>query len=131
MRFADDVNSGQQNLNALQTADIDLGGIDNWKPISMYNSSDPRPFLGIYNGNGYTISHLKISNNESAAGLFGMISGDALLTGIHLRDVEISIQNKAHTVGTLVELVGVLPLFPYALLRGKSIRAILTQLSAD
>lgn len=101
-RFADDVNSGQQNLNALQTADIDLGGIDNWKPISMYNSSDPRPFLGIYNGNGYTISHLKISNNESAAGLFGMISGDALLTGIHLRDVEISIQNKAHTVGTLV-----------------------------
>lgn len=102
VRFADDVNSGQQNLNALQTADIDLGGIDNWKPISMYNSSDPRPFLGIYNGNGYTISHLKISNNESAAGLFGMISGDALLTGIHLRDVEISIQNKAHTVGTLV-----------------------------
>lgn len=103
-RFADDVNSGQQNLNALQTADIDLGGIDNWKPIGMYMyyPYDHRPFLGIYNGNGYTISHLKISDNESAAGLFGMISGDALLTGIHLRDVEISIQNKAHTVGTLV-----------------------------
>ena len=47
VRFADDVNSGQQNLNALQTADIDLGGIDNWKPISMYNSSDPRPFITV------------------------------------------------------------------------------------
>ena len=58
-RFADDVNSGQQNLNALQTADIDLGGIDNWKPIGTQYPGDPRPFLGIYNGNGYTISHLK------------------------------------------------------------------------
>ena len=101
-RFADDVNSGQQNLNALQTADIDLGGIDNWKPIGMYDSSDPRPFTGIYNGNGYTISHLKISDNESAAGLFGMTDSNALLTGIHLRNVNISIRNKAHTVGTLV-----------------------------
>lgn len=101
-RFADDVNSGQQNLNALQTADIDLGGIDNWEPIGMQYPDDPRPFLGIYNGNGYTISHLKISDNESAAGLFGITDGGALLTGIHLRDVEISIQNKAHTVGTLV-----------------------------
>ena len=65
---------------------------------------DPRPFLGIYNGNGYTISHLKISNmqDEFAVGLFGRTDGDALLTGIHLRDVEISMRNKGHTVGTLV-----------------------------
>ena len=103
-RFADDVNSGQQNLNALQTADIDLGGIDNWKPIGTQYPGDPRPFLGIYNGNGYTISHLKISNmqDEFAVGLFGRTDGDALLTGIHLRDVEISMRNKGHTVGTLV-----------------------------
>ena len=101
-RFADDVNDGQRDLNALQTADIDLGGIDNWKPIGMQYPYDPRPFTGIYNGNGYTISHLKISDNELSAGLFGMISDDALLTGIHLRDVKISIRNKASVVGTLV-----------------------------
>lgn len=34
-RFADDVNSGQRDLNAIQTADIDLNGIDNWKPIGI------------------------------------------------------------------------------------------------
>lgn len=103
-RFADDVNSGQRDLNALQTADIDLGGIDNWKPIGMQYPGDSRPFLGIYNGNGYTISHLKISNMQDglAAGLFGRTDSDALLTGIHLRDVKISIRNKASTVGTLV-----------------------------
>ena len=102
-RFADDVNSGQQNLNALQTADIDLGGIDNWKPIGMQYLSDKRPFTGIYNGNGYTISHLKISNTRhDAVGLFGMTDGDALLTGIHLRDVKIILPDQTLSVGTLV-----------------------------
>ena len=102
-RFADDVNNGQRDLNAIQTADIDLNGIDNWKPIGMQYSSDLRPFTGIYNGNGYTISHLKISNMQKglAAGLFGMTDGDALLTGIHLRDVEI-IPDYTINVGTLV-----------------------------
>lgn len=102
-RFADDVNAGQRNLNALQTADIDLSGIDNWKPIGLQNYSDLRPFTGIYNGNGFTISNLKISDvqNGSAAGLFGMTDGGALLTGIHLRKVEI-ISDWAINVGTLV-----------------------------
>ena len=101
-RFADDVNNGQRDLNAIQTADIDLNGIDNWKPIGMQYSSDLRPFTGIYNGNGYTISHLKISNTRhDAVGLFGMTDGDALLTGIHLRDVEI-IPDYTINVGTLV-----------------------------
>ena len=102
-RFADDVNSGQRDLNALQTADIDLGGIDNWKPIGTHYLSDKRPFTGIYNGNGFTISNLKISNTEhDAVGLFGMTDGDALLTGIHLRDVEIRLPDQTLRVGTLV-----------------------------
>lgn len=102
-RFADDVNSGQRDLNAIQTADIDLNGIDNWKPIGMQYLSDKRPFTGIYNGNGYTISHLKISNTRhDAVGLFGMTDGDALLTGIHLRDVKIILPDQTFSVGTLV-----------------------------
>lgn len=102
-RFADDVNSGQRDLNAIQTADIDLNGIDNWKPIGMQSYTDKWPFTGIYNGNGFTISNLKISDmqNGSAAGLFGVTDGDALLTGIHLRKVEIK-SDKAINVGTLV-----------------------------
>lgn len=102
-RFARDVNNGQRDLNALQTADIDLSGIDNWKPIGTQYYSDFRPFTGIYNGNGYTISHLKISNTRhDAVGLFGMTDGDALLTGIHLRDVKIILPDQTFYVGTLV-----------------------------
>ena len=84
---------------------MDAQAFDNWKPIGMQYSGDDRSFTGIYNGNGYTISHLKISDMQDglAAGLFGMTSGDALLIGIHLRDVEI-ISDKTLNVGTLVGL---------------------------
>lgn len=90
-RFADDVNRGQRDLNAIQTADIDLSGFDNWVPINWVYVNEA-PFTGIYNGNGYTISNLTISSMTKGNwfGLFGKIGSGALLTGIHLRDVEIT-----------------------------------------
>lgn len=103
-RFARDVNgdgvtagSGKTDLNALQVADIDLqelaGSKDaglralaaDWVPIG--NDS----YTGIYCGNGYTISGLRITTNHSYNGFFGSVTGNgALLTGIHLRDVKIT-----------------------------------------
>ena len=97
-RFARDVNGGGYNLNALQVADIDLqelaGSEDDalralaadWVPIG--NDS----YTGIYCGNGYTISGLRIKSNHGAGnnGLFGSVNSPALLTGIHLRDVQIT-----------------------------------------
>lgn len=104
-RFADDVNNGQRDLNALQTADIDLSGIDNWAPIN-YAFYDTPPFTGIYNGNGYTISHLRSNNSrEKYNGLFGLIGNGALLTGIHLRDVEIMSDYDETGIGTLAGAV--------------------------
>lgn len=98
-RFARDVNGGEYNLNALQVADIDLqelaGSEDDalralaadWGPIGGYGTS----YTGIYCGNGYTISGLHITTNHNYNGFFGSVTGNgALLTGIHLRDVEIT-----------------------------------------
>lgn len=104
-RFADDVNNGQRDLNALQTADIDLSGIDNWKPINQIYGISSDFFTGIYNGNGYTISNLKINSISEGnfIGLFGHIGSGALLTGIHLRNVEIIAKDqRAVYTGTLV-----------------------------
>ena len=105
-RFADDVNKGQRDLNALQTADIDLSDIDNWEPINQASASDTEFFTGIYNGNGYKISHLKINPipRGNYIGLFGWIGKGALLTGIHLREVKI-ISNNGPNGGTLVGYV--------------------------
>lgn len=108
--FADAVNNdhtiGTSSVKAriarvLQTADIDLTGIDDWTPIGNSTSSSNNYFKGSYNGNGYTISNLKIKSGESRKGLFGYVSGTssstpAVLTGIHLRNVDIDVSHNSN-----------------------------------
>lgn len=103
--FATAVNNGGTIGNAavdarsarvLQTANIDLAGIDDWTPIGNNTSPSNNHFEGIYNGNGYTISNLKIKSEKGYSGLFGQVSGKdsstpAVLTGIHLRNVDIDV----------------------------------------
>lgn len=107
--FADAVNNGStigtssieaRIARVLQTADIDLTGIDDWTPIGNYVSPSYNYFQGSYNGNGYTISNLKIKSGESRKGLFGYVSGEssstpAVLTGIHLRNVDIDVSHNS------------------------------------
>lgn len=108
--FADAVNNGStigtssieaRIARVLQTADIDLTGIDDWTPIGNYVSPSNNYFQGSYNGNGYTISNLKIKSGESRKGLFGYVSGTssstpAVLTGIHLRNVDIDVSHNSN-----------------------------------
>lgn len=113
-RFARDVNgdgvsssTAQPELNALQTADIDLQDLarstdpdlqklaENWVPIGgtirTATGGYTSRYAGIYCGNGYTVSGLRIkSRDEDFNGLFGNTNKLALLTGIHLRDVRIT-----------------------------------------
>lgn len=107
--FADAVNNGStigtssieaRIARVLQTADIDLTGIDDWTPIGNYVSPSDNYFQGSYNGNGYTISNLKIKSGESYMGLFGLVIGEssstpAVLTGIHLRNVDIDVSHNS------------------------------------
>lgn len=108
--FADAVNNGStigtssieaRIARVLQTADIDLTGIDDWTPIGNATSSSNNYFKGSYNGNGYTISNLKIKSGELYKGLFGYVSGTssstpAVLTGIHLRNVDIEVSHNSN-----------------------------------
>ena len=118
--FADAVNNdhtiGTSPVKAriarvLQTADIDLTGIDDWTPIGNRVSPSYNSFQGSYNGNGYTISNLKIKSGEQYKGLFGDVSGTssstpAVLTGIHLRNVDIDVsRNSAISCGAIAGAV--------------------------
>lgn len=110
--FAEAVNYGRNISNTsssvearfarvLQTADIDLAEIDDWTPIGNNASPSYNYFRGIYNGNGYTISNLKIRSGEMDKGLFGYVTGKdsstpAVLTGIHLRNVDIDVSHNSN-----------------------------------
>ena len=122
-RFASDVNgdgktpgSAKTELNALQVADIDLQDLRNskdaglralaadWVPIGSKVGNFGISYKGIYCGNGYTISGLRITTRHEPGniGLFGSIGYvSSLLTGIHLRDVEITGTNIT-SIGALV-----------------------------
>lgn len=119
--FADAVNNdhtiGTSSVEArsarvLQTADIDLTGIDDWTPIGNKVSPSYNYFQGSYNGNGYTISNLKIKSGELYKGLFGYVSGTssstpAVLTGIHLRNVDIDVShNSGISCGAIAGSIG-------------------------
>ncbi len=67
-------------------ANINLGG-NNWVPIGNFAET---PFSGHFNGNGYTVSNLKIANNEYA-GLFGyVLNGTITKLGIKNLNINIS-----------------------------------------
>ncbi|MXX99156.1 MAG: hypothetical protein F4Y58_04510, partial [Gammaproteobacteria bacterium] len=60
-----------------------------WQPIG----TSYRPFTAIFNGNGFTISNLRINEAATDGGLFGVIDGHRQLseiTQLGLLDVEIS-----------------------------------------
>lgn len=83
------------------TADIDLdelGDIDgngsNW--VAIGNQDLGKSFVGIFDGNGHTISNLKINNpKDTMQGLFGFVNGSTI-KNLNINNVDI-ISNKAYT----------------------------------
>ena len=57
-------------LNAVLTADIDLGG-RSWTAIG----TSAKPYLGVFDGQGFTIRGLNVDATTTMQGLFGKVSG--------------------------------------------------------
>lgn len=104
--------------NVVQTANIDLSA-ENWTPIGgvEYNADggDMTYFAGTYNGNGYTISNMQVTqplgNGVSHyGGLFGWVKSpndrNAVLVGIHLRNASINFNLSSNYTLYLGALVG-------------------------
>lgn len=71
--FAYNVNQGTsyQNINITLADDIDLSA-HIWTPIG---TGSGKPFKGIFDGDGHTISGMYINTNSNYQGLFGYITG--------------------------------------------------------
>ncbi len=79
--------------------DIDLGGAK-WKPIGLWvENYEGWPFRGTFDGNGKTISGLRIDyRDEPVQGLFGYVAGGRI-SNIRLVDVDI---DGGSCIGALV-----------------------------
>lgn len=97
---AEELNNTRNNLDAffILGADIDLSGYgdnEGWLPIG----GDVSPFVGSFDGNGYTISNLTINRpNSNYVGLFGHINGNATVKNIIISNCTITGYDK---VGSL------------------------------
>jgi hypothetical protein len=85
-------------LTFIQTADIDLAGCD-WSPIGTADS----PFVGVYDGQGFTVSGLTISSTTAGdVGFFGFVGDGSYiqeLTVIGEIDIPLGSNAGGSTVG--------------------------------
>ena len=75
-KLAENVNNGvtYKDKHFKLTANIDLNN-EPWTPIGTLQGEEVRPFQGTFDGDGYQITNLKISNGGQYAGLFGHTEG--------------------------------------------------------
>ena len=102
-RLADEVNAGDRKSDKtyLLANDIDLSGYPDWTPIGTFTPNSPQancPFSGVFDGQGYSITGLKISGNEDSKGLFGYAYSGAI-RNVVIRNPEIEGKDQ---VGALV-----------------------------
>jgi len=71
--FAEMVNNGETDANAILRADIDLQGIA-WTSIGGAD----KPYTGTFAGGGYTVSGLNVTVTQSYGGMFGAVSNAAI-----------------------------------------------------
>ena len=97
IKTAQDLLNIENNLSGryMLVNDIDLSGYSNWNGIG--NSYSWGAFKGIFDGNGYTISNLKITGKQSDTdydgGLFAYINGGAEIRNLTIKNANISGDN--------------------------------------
>lgn len=64
--FAKQVNGGQNNIYAKLVNDIDLQSVG-WTPVGNENN----PYMGVFDGNGFTLLGLYVAGGSNYQGLFG------------------------------------------------------------
>lgn len=78
---------------------IDLSRYSNWTPIGYSDEDVLTPFKASFDGNGYVISNLTITESTPAVGLFGLIDG--VIKNLGIEDAYINIKGDSSSVGIL------------------------------
>ena len=79
--FAEAVNNGELEANAVLTDDIDMSGYmeDEWTAIGDWHGSSSAGYKGHFDGQGHTIKNFNFTATHNYFALFGVIWGSALV----------------------------------------------------
>lgn len=97
LAFRDRVNAGENSLNAVLTADIDLSsvcaeGLGDWVSIGHTDGAHVI-YEGVFDGNGYTISGLYGVDHDRTVGLFTDLGPNGVICNLTLADVSIDTEH--------------------------------------
>lgn len=94
--LASDISSGfaNANISVILESDIDMQGITDYEGIG----SQECPFQGIFDGQGHVISNLTVNSTSDFKGLFGAVSGGAVIKNVTL-DSSCSISGANYVAG--------------------------------
>jgi|GEM_PF-666750 len=67
--------------------DIDLGPVANWASVGVSGS----PFQGNFDGSGYAVRNMRITEAAGPVGLFGSIGAAAMIENLNLEEVNIDL----------------------------------------
>lgn len=95
--WAQTVRGGNLNAKCLLFDDIDFGG-EEWTPVGTYGNNTG--FSGIFDGQGHTISNVKITGGDHV-GLFAYIEEGGTVQNVTFEDVEISQQTADSYAGVV------------------------------
>ena len=62
LALSDEANFATWGCNFKQTANINLASVTDWRPIGYRTNTHNRPFSGVYDGGGFSISNLTITD---------------------------------------------------------------------
>ena len=101
--MADEVNSDDNGCEGIYyelMADIDLGGASWSDYIGVHDENDVnapvlKPFKGVFDGNGHTISNYTVScRHKVNAGLFGAVGGNGIIKDLGVENAVFSINEE-------------------------------------
>lgn len=92
---ADEVNSGNTDINIILDKDIDLTNTK-WTPIGTDHSNS---YTGTFDGGNHTISGLTVTGSNQYAGLFGCIGDGSTVKNVKLENVQITSDDQYAYVG--------------------------------
>ena len=82
----------------IDVSSIRFAGSGGWNPVG----DGANPFTGSFNGNGYSISNMRIYRNDLRIGFFGVIGGNASIRNVNLVNLQIQGGDSMNLIGGLV-----------------------------
>ena len=83
-------------------ANIDLSSVESWNPIGGEAKDSTNIFRGTFNGQGYSISGLKINasvtGGEANYGLFSTLGNTAVVKNLNVTNADVSVSSKGDKV---------------------------------